>query len=209
VRREAFTAVFEETVSRSLQLSGFQIGLGVLLALLLTRAQGGTFTGRMDAVLGWCKWGAILISAGIFGYAHINNPGASYFTAFGNALGGLMYGIAFLGGRNIWLPIGMHFGWNFFQGALFGFPVSGTQPDGLILQQPAGMDLLTGGAFGPEGGLIGMSFRFVVIALTLYYLYLRAGKRGEFKTLTFPIKIYDNPPRGVSTEPRTEVAGMA
>lgn len=66
---------------------------------------------------------------------------------------------------------------------------------GLIVQQPAGSDLLAGGAFGPEGGLVGMFFRFVVIAMVLAYLYLRAGRQGNIARLEFPIRIYDNPPR--------------
>ncbi|MBE9111543.1 CPBP family intramembrane metalloprotease [Nodosilinea sp. LEGE 07298] len=194
-RNDAFTAVLEEVISRSLQLSGFHVGLGVLVALLLSQLLGGTFPSRLDRVLGWCKWGAIVISAIVFGYAHINNPGASAFTAFGNALGGIIYGIAFLGGRNIWLPIGLHFGWNYVQGPILGFPVSGNDHGGLIAQQTIGSDLLTGGAFGPEGGLVGMFFRFVVIAMVLYYLHRRCDRQGDIKHLNFPISIYDNPPR--------------
>ena len=195
LRSWAFTAVFEEIISRSLQLSGLHIIIGVIFAFLLSGSLGGTFSSRLDRVLGWCKWLAILISAVLFGYAHIRNPGANLVTAFGNALGGLMYGIAFLGGRNIWLPIGMHFIWNFIQGTILGFPVSGRTQSGFVAQQPIGSDLLTGGAYGPEGGLSGMFFRFVVIAMVLYYLQLRCQRQGNIKILDFPIKIYDNPPR--------------
>mgnify|MGYP001374616482 CR=1 FL=1 len=166
-----FGAFFEEFIFRSLILRG-------LVALFLGR-----------------KWPAIIISAALFGYAHLNNPNASYITAFGNALGGLMYGIAFLGGKNIWLPVGLHFGWNFFQGPIFGFPVSGLTYQSLIGQETTGSDLLTGGAYGPEAGLVGMTFRFVVIALLLYYLHRRCSRQGEIKSLTFPIKVYDNSPR--------------
>ena len=102
------------------------------------------------------------------------NPGATAITIFGTGLGGLMYGVAFLGGRNIWLPVGLHFGWNFFQGNIFGFPVSGTIEQSLIVQETVGADLWTGGAYGPEAGLIGMASRFVVIALLLMYLHWRS-----------------------------------
>ncbi len=74
---------------------------------------------RIKLSPGLIKWLAIAISAAAFGYIHFRNPGATAITMFGNGLGGLMYGIAFLGGRNIWLPVGLHFGWNFFQGAIF------------------------------------------------------------------------------------------
>jgi uncharacterized protein len=196
---KATVAFSEEVLSRSFQQPGLQITLALLLALVLGSRLGGTWESRMDKTLVWSTWPAILIIAALFGYIHISNPGASYITAFGNALGGLMYGIAFFGGRNIWLPIGMHWAWNFVQGPVLGFPVSGTITPSLITQQEVGADLLTGGAYGPEGGLIGMTFRFVVIALVLGYLYLRAGRRGNLARLEFPIAVYANPPG--STKP--------
>jgi hypothetical protein len=194
LRRDLGVALFEEIISRSLQLNGLYIVLGLILARVLTNPQGDAYTSRIDRVLVWCKWPTILVIAALFGWAHIRNPGASPVTAFGNALGGLMYGIAFFGGRNIWLPLGMHFAWNYVQGPILGFPVSGLIRDPLIVQQGLGSDLWLGGAYGPEGGLVGMAFRFVVIALVLGYLYLRAGRRGDVARLEFPIAVYDNPP---------------
>ncbi|MFZ1771934.1 MAG: CPBP family intramembrane glutamic endopeptidase [Caldilinea sp.] len=178
-----YGAFFEEFIFRSLMLSGI-VAVLMLLAYV-----------RLKLSPGLIKWLAIAISAAAFGYAHFNNPGATAITIFGTGLGGLMYGVAFLGGRNIWLPVGLHFGWNFFQGNIFGFPVSGTIEPSLILQQAVGADVWTGGAYGPEAGLIGMASRFVVIALLLYYLYWRSHRKGSIERLDFPIKIYDNPSR--------------
>ena len=169
LRDITFGAVTEELLFRSLLLSGLVV------------------------VLGGRKWAAILISAALFGGVHLANPGASYISAFGNALGGMIYGIAFLGGQNIWLPLGLHFSWNFSQGPLLGFPVSGFDFGGLIRQETSGSALLTGGAYGPEAGLVGMAFRFVIMALVLYYLQRRCHGQGEIKSLTFPIKVYENP----------------
>ncbi len=199
---QMYLAPFEEILSRSLQLNGLYIAIGLLLAVVVRKRLGGTFENRMDKTLVWATWPAILAISLLFGYLHINDPGATYVTAFGNALGGLMYGIAFMGGRNIWLPVGMHFAWNYVQGPLLGFNVSGNATGSLITQELLGRDLLTGGTYGVEGGLVGMAFRFVVIALVLYYLYLRAGRRGSVKRLEFPIKVYANPPR-----PRQTAAG--
>lgn len=195
VQSQLLVAPFEEILSRALQLSGLHVGIGLLLALVLRKRLGGTFESRMDKTLVWATWPAIIAISLLFGYLHINNPGATYVTAFGNALGGLMYGIAFLGGRNIWMPIGMHWAWNFVQGSVLGFNVSGNAAGGLINQQHLGLDVLTGGGYGVEGGLVGMAFRFVVIAMVLYYLYLRAGRKGSIARLEFPIKVYANPPR--------------
>lgn len=193
-RLQAALALFEEVVSRACQLPGFQITLALLLALLLRDRLGGTWESRLDRTLGWCAWPAILIISAVFGYAHSFNDNATAISAFGNALGGLMYGIAFIGGRNLWLPVGMHFGWNFVQGVVLGFPVSGTVAPSLVTQQAVGAELLTGGAYGPEAGLIGMAFRFVIIAMVLGYLYLRAGRQGNVARLAFPIAVYANPP---------------
>lgn len=167
----AVGAVLEEFISRSLLISGLIV----------------IFSGR--------KWPAILLSAALFGLLHFNNPNATFISTVGNALGGLMYGIAFVGGRNIWLPIGMHFNWNFIQGPVLGFPVSGNDWDVFTTQETIGPDWLTGGAYGPEAGLVGMTFRFVVIALVLYYLQRRCGGQGNIRKLRFPIPVYDNPPR--------------
>jgi membrane protease YdiL (CAAX protease family) len=67
---------------------------------------------------------------------------------------GLFLAFGYLRTRQLWLPIGLHIGWNFFEGPVFGFAVSGTGSFTLIRQVPTGPDLLTGGAFGPEAGLI-------------------------------------------------------
>jgi hypothetical protein len=54
----------------------------------------------------------------------------------------------------LWLPIAFHIGWNFFEGPIFGFPVSGIITPALVQQQSVGPAPLTGGDFGPEGGLL-------------------------------------------------------
>jgi len=187
-----FGAFFEELIFRALLLSGIAAVLGLLLSAYKRLSR---VPGDLKWLEGGARWAAILISAALFGIAHLKNPNATYISVFGNALGGLMYGIAFLGGRNLWLPMGLHFGWNFFQGPVLGFPVSGIAHPSLIMQQALGADLITGGAYGPEAGLVGILFRFVVIALVLWYLNRRANRRGNFTLLDFPIAIYDNPTR--------------
>lgn len=112
------------------------------------------------------RWLALTVMAACFGLAHAWNPNASPFSVLGNALGGLVYGVAFLRSGRIWLPLGLHFAWNFIQSPVLGFPLLGMQV-GLVQQTPVGNVLLTGGSYGPEAGLVGMAFRFVAIALVL------------------------------------------
>jgi len=113
---------------------------------------------------------AILVSAIAFGCIHLSNPGASPLSVLGNTLGGVIYGMAFLLSGSLWLAIGLHVAWNFVQGPLLGFPVSGIAAGGLQQVHDTGPAWLSGGAYGPEAGLVGIAFRFVIIALVLLWL---------------------------------------
>jgi uncharacterized protein len=112
---------------------------------------------------------AIVLSAIAFGCIHLTNPGASALSVLSNSMGGAIYGLAFVLARNVWLPIGLHFAWNFVQGPLAGFPVSGLASGGLQQVHDLGPAWLTGGSYGPEGGVIGIAARFVVAALLLVW----------------------------------------
>lgn len=143
---KAAASVKEEVLMRGLLLSG------LVLALRGRRAL------------------AILLSAIAFGCIHLSNPGATPLSVLGNTLGGVIYGLAFLLAGSLWLAIGLHFAWNFVQGPLLGFPVSGMAAGGLQQVHDAGPAWLSGGAYGPEAGLVGIAFRFVIIALVLLWL---------------------------------------
>jgi len=99
---------------------------------------------------------AVLISSAVFGLMHLGNPYASWISTLNLAVAGLFLAAGYLVTRSLWLPIGLHFGWNFFQGTVFGFPVSGTGGFHLIRQTVAGPEWVTGGPFGPEAGLTGL-----------------------------------------------------
>ena len=115
-------------------------------------------------------WGVILSSA-IFGILHIFNPGANWASTLGIFLAGLFFAYAYVCTRQLWLPIGMHLGWNFFEGVVFGFPVSGLDIYPLTRIEVHGPELWTGGAFGPEAGLIVIPA--LIVGASLVYLYSR------------------------------------
>jgi membrane protease YdiL (CAAX protease family) len=96
----------------------------------------------------------VLLSSAVFALAHWFNPNLDWSGLLGLFLAGLFLAYGYLRTRQLWLPIGLHLGWNFFEGTLFGFPVSGQYQYQLIRQTGTGPDLITGGAFGPEAGLI-------------------------------------------------------
>ncbi len=97
---------------------------------------------------------AVLISSIIFSTLHLANPNVTWMAVVGLLASGLFLAYAYLRTKSLWLPIGIHLGWNFFEGTVFGFPVSGMKSFSLVQQQFSGPILLTGGAFGPEAGLI-------------------------------------------------------
>jgi membrane protease YdiL (CAAX protease family) len=99
-------------------------------------------------------WGLVL-SSGIFALMHLGNPNATWYSILpGLTAAGLLLAFGWVRTRQLWLSIGVHIGWNFFEGIVFGFPVSGIDVVGLIRHTPIGPVLLTGGPFGPEAGLI-------------------------------------------------------
>ena len=122
----------------------------------------------------------ILITALFFGVVHIFNEGSTILSTISAFIGGIMYALAFIKTEKLWLPIGLHFSWNFFQGCVYGFPVSGFVIEGLLKVNISGQEFWTGGEYGPEGGLIGIFARIVVI-FTLWFIFKfkKAGNKGS------------------------------
>lgn len=99
-------------------------------------------------------WG-VLISSLMFAVSHLANPDFSWLALGGLLLAGAFLAYAYLRTGQLWLSIGLHVGWNFFEGPIFGFPVSGLNDfPAVILHNGSGPELITGGNFGPEAGLI-------------------------------------------------------
>jgi uncharacterized protein len=98
-------------------------------------------------------WG-VVVSALAFGLAHANNPGRGWAPLLGITLAGLAFGLTYVKYGSLWLLIGLHFGWDLFEGLVFGFPTSGLVFPAMLAVKISGPALWTGGAFGPEAGLI-------------------------------------------------------
>jgi uncharacterized protein len=126
-------------------------------------------------------WG-VMISSAIFGMLHLTNPNATWVSAAGIFFAGLFLAAGYLATGQLWLSIGLHIGWNFFEGVIFGFPVSGVSSYTLMQITVSGPEAWTGGAFGPEAGLIVLPA--LALGALLVFLYAgAAGRRVSLKDL--------------------------
>ena len=140
----------------------FQLtALAVIGAILLKLAivawweelvmRGYVFQNLIDGV--GITW-AIVISSLVFGFGHALNPDATLLSSVLIAVITPQLIYAYLKTGQLWLPIGLHLGWNFFQSCVFGFAASGQDSASLIEQSPVGPEWLSGGAFGAEGSIL-------------------------------------------------------
>jgi membrane protease YdiL (CAAX protease family) len=101
-------------------------------------------------------WMAIIMTSLVFAMFHLHNPGANWISSLNTAIAGVWFGVAYLKTRDLWLPFGMHFIWNWVQGSIFGIEVSGLKD---ILRAPllqevdSGPAWLTGGSYGIEASI--------------------------------------------------------
>jgi membrane protease YdiL (CAAX protease family) len=99
---------------------------------------------------------ALVVSSVLFGLFHALNPNVTRLGLLNIALAGVVLGYGYAVTGNLWLPIAYHFGWNLVQGPILSLPVSGVRYGGLLTVIDRGAaPLFTGGAFGPEGGILG------------------------------------------------------
>ena len=113
-------------------------------------------------------WIALIIQAVLFGFAHMANDNSTLFASFSVIIvGGIIYTGAFMYTRRIWLALGLHAGWNYFQSGIFGMPNSGTAYTGLIFPDIQGKEWITGGSWGIEASYIAI---LVVLIAGVYFI---------------------------------------
>lgn len=119
---------------------------------------------------------AIGISSSLFGILHLGNAGVTFLSLLNIILDGVLAALLFIYTDSIWLVVAQHGTWNYVQGNLLGFQVSGTGADASIFSftMGSGPDWLTGGEFGAEGSVI----TTLVLLLSLVIVY-RLGERNE------------------------------
>jgi membrane protease YdiL (CAAX protease family) len=122
-------------------------------------------------------WGALLFTAALFGAAHAFNHGATVGSSLAIAIeAGVLLGTAYAATQRLWVPIGLHVGWNFTESSVFGMAVSGNSVSGgLIRGSLSGPRILTGGQFGPEASIVAV---IVCLAAALYFIRRTATRYG-------------------------------
>ncbi len=125
------------------------------------------------------SWVGIIVSAVLFGAAHAANHGATWISTVAIALeAGVLLAAAYIVTRTLWFPIGLHFGWNFFEGPVYGTQVSGGHLVGSVLAgHVSGAQWLTGSTFGPEAGVPAIVTCVIAAAILLAYATLHGKMR--------------------------------
>jgi len=128
---------------------------------------------------------AVLLSGALFGALHAANPGATLASTAAIAVeAGVLLAAVYALTRSLWIPIALHFAWNFTEGGIFGAAVSGGRINSILVFPLHGPDYLTGGAFGPEASVaaVGVCLTAAIVMLVL------AAQRGEWTPLRFRLR---------------------
>ncbi|MCK9871664.1 CPBP family intramembrane metalloprotease [Nocardiopsis dassonvillei] len=132
------------------------------------------------------SWIALALTGLAFGLVHLINPHATLWGAIAIAIeAGGMLTAAYIATRSLWLPIGLHFGWNIAGSAIFSTSVSGSNtPQGLLDVTISGPTIITGGDFGPEGSMYSVVFCVIVTVVLMWIARRRdrivpVRRRGE------------------------------
>ncbi|HIG0362069.1 CPBP family intramembrane glutamic endopeptidase [Clostridium sporogenes] len=112
----------------------------------------------------------LIFSSLLFSMLHFLNPNVSIVAVVNLFITGILFGLYVIKTQNLWGACGLHAAWNFFQGNIFGFEVSGMNIDigSLMKLKLVGSDLFTGGSFGPEAGIACTIVLSVAIVILSY-----------------------------------------
>lgn len=132
---------------------------------------------------------AIMVMSFLFGLVHRNNPGATGWGLINTVVIGVLLALAYLRTNALWLPFGIHLGWNFTLGVVFGLPVSGIQEFAILVKgRASGPEWLTGGAYGIEASAVAA---VVVLLGIVPVVVLYRPRRAEMREFPLPAENSD------------------
>ncbi len=133
----------------------------------------------------------VVLSSLVFSAAHFMNPNISTISFINIALAGVWLAISFVRTNHLWLAAGFHTAWNFTQGTIFGFPVSGIGGKSIFSSVERGDDWITGGPFGPEGGIVATFVLLISISVLYYPKFISLYEPKEIETQSYPDKMFE------------------
>lgn len=124
------------------------------------------------------KYVALAITAVLFALMHGINPNLTWLSMLNLFLAGLILGATYIFTKNLWFPISLHLFWNFLQGPILGYNVSGQTTESMFLAIPKGNPTISGGEFGFEGSIV-CSVLIVLITVGILVYYERKKDTGN------------------------------
>lgn len=121
-----------------------------------------------NLMLSFDKYVALVISALLFSLMHGFNANFTLLGGINLFLAGILLGLSYIFTKNLWFPIALHFSWNFFQGPIFGFNVSGNSYYTFFLTEYRTPTVWNGGAFGFEGSILCLLFQVLAIGVVYF-----------------------------------------
>lgn len=120
---------------------------------------------------------AVALTSLLFGVLHAGNPNATVISTASIALAGVFLAAGYVLTGELAIPLGLHLTWNYAQGVIYGFPVSGIRVGvALVETELTGPTLLTGGRFGPEAGLLGVGAVLLGTGLIAWWAHRTRGE---------------------------------
>lgn len=138
----------------------------------------------------------MIVSSILFALMHSSNPGIGIVPYVNLALVGILFAFIYLRSGNIWMCIGYHITWNYFQGFVYGFKVSGLDSEGIITTSISKNNIFNGGEFGPEGGLF-VTLVILLGILFVWYYY----KNHDYKFIPDEPNLISNTPMDYNSQP--------
>lgn len=143
---------------------------GLVLFALTALSEEITFRGYIlnNMLSSLPRWPALGVVAVLFALMHLGNAHLNPVAVVNLLAGGLLLGINYVYTRNLWFSVFFHFSWNFFQGTVLGYEVSGLGSQSIWHMERKGDDLLTGGAFGFEGSAVATGLLLLAVLFCTY-----------------------------------------
>ncbi len=169
---------FKQIQFKELQYDVSDFTLGIVLFIVVAFSEELLVRGYiLSNLMASCnKYLALIISSAIFSLLHSFNPNINAFAFMDLFLSGILLGLSYIYTKNLWFPIALHFSWNFFQGTIFGFNVSGLKVYSIIRIENHQSTIWNGGVFGFEGSIFSIIFQLIAIAI-IYIIF----KKREIK----------------------------